>query len=78
MTTIVATSRARARGICQCCGRRVNPGEVVHKVDVGIRGETTDEHNGRAQWWCESCASEIVPAAAGASEPDVESLPTSS
>jgi hypothetical protein len=55
MTAVVAVTTSRRGGRLDC-GHRARPGQTICKVDLGERGGTTSEGNGRGAWFCEPCA----------------------
>jgi hypothetical protein len=54
---VVASAQSR-RGGQLSCGHKARPGDVIHKIDTGDRGEgtTTSYGNGPGQWVCATCA----------------------
>jgi len=54
MTAVIAT--AHSKGGRLDCGHRVAAGELIVKIDAGIRGDTTSAGNGRGLWVCVDCA----------------------
>jgi hypothetical protein len=55
---VVARTRSRFGGRLDC-GHQAQQGQIIYKVDVGLRGQQTTGKNGQGEWWCAECA---VPA----------------